>query len=135
MKHFSFGVVLLVACSALPAVAQESIVFRGTPNVRVFSSAKTDGRETMQGEAADKAECVVVQRGKKYFWASRENVPLVRTDAAQFTFFVHPESGGYVKVFTGDRKAANAPADYIEHINRGFETITYWGRVTGYQEK
>jgi hypothetical protein len=135
MKLSALCGVLLVVCSAAPLAAQDAVVFRGTPNVRVFSSAKTDGRETIESEAARKAECVVVQRGKKYFWASRENVALVRTDARQFTFFVHPESGGYVKVFTGERKAVDAPADYIEHINRGFETITYWGRVAGYQEK
>jgi hypothetical protein len=138
LRHLSMklsaAVGALLLCS-LAVQAQESIVFRGTPNARVFSSVKTDGREEMQGEAADKAECVVVRRGKKYYWASRENVLLVRTDAAQFTYFVHPESGGYVKVFTGDRKAANAPADYIEHINRGFETVTYWGRVSGYREE
>lgn len=120
--------VVLVVCRA---TAQDAVVFRGTPETRVFSSVKTDGREPLDGEAARKAECVVVRRGKRFLWASRENVPLVRTDTPGFTFFVHAESGGYVKVFTGERNA-NPPADYIEHVNRGFEVITYWGRVTGY---
>lgn len=132
MKWLRCFCALLLCLAALPALAQ-NVVFRGTPTVRVFASASADGREKVDADAAAKAECVVVQRGKKFFWASRENVPLIRTDTPQFTYFVHAESGGYVKVFTGERKAANAPADYIEHINKGFETITYWGWVTGYQ--
>ena len=59
-----------------------------------------------------------VQRGKKYFWVSRDNAELMRIDAPQFTYFVHTGGGGYVKVLTGSRKETNAPADYIENITQ-----------------
>jgi hypothetical protein len=113
---------------AFPVFADE-IVFRGVPNLRVISSTKTDDRQVLDGEAASKAECVIVQRGKKYFWQSRNNAPMIRIDKPQFTYFVQSDGQGSVKVFTGERKLANPPADYIENLTNGFEVVTYWGRV------
>jgi hypothetical protein len=57
-------------------------------------------------------------------------VQVDRIDSGQFTYFVHTGGAGYVKVFNGSREAAKAPADYVEHISVGFQTITYWGRIT-----
>ena len=119
--------VVLLLC-ALPVFADE-IVFRGIPSLRVISSTKTDDRQVLEGEAASKAECIIVQRGKKYYWQSRNNAPMTRIDKPGFTYFVQSDGQGYVKVLTGERKATNAPADYIENLTNGFEVVTYWGRV------
>ena len=114
---------------ALPGFADE-IVFRGLPSLRVISSTDHDERKQLDGDAARDAESVIVQRGKnKYFWQSRNNAPMMRVDTPGFTYFIHTGGLGYVKVLTGERKATNAPADYIESFTRGFDVITYWGRV------
>lgn len=118
----------LLLASAI-AMAQD-VVFRGTPSVRVLSTTERDIRETLEGEAARKAECVIVQKGKKYYWRSRGDAPLNRVDMPLFTYFVHPDGLGYVKVLTGSRKETNAPADYIEGFTEGFDVVTYWGRVS-----
>jgi hypothetical protein len=121
---------LLIAvflCTAF-ALAQDVVVFRGTPHVRVYATAENETREKLDGEAADKSECVIVQRGKKYFWASRNNSPVNRIDGSQFTYFVHTEGAGYVKIFTGERKPG-ATVEYLESITQGLDLITYWGRV------
>jgi hypothetical protein len=107
----------------------QDVVFRGTPALRVFATTDGDERQKLEGANAQKLECVIVQRGKNYFWASRNNAPLTRVDAPQFTYFIHNGGAGYVKIFTGKREQAKAPADYIENINQGFEVVTYWGRV------
>jgi hypothetical protein len=123
MKQF-----LLILLCALPMLAQD-VVFRGVPSLRVFATTDQDDRKKLDAETAQKNECVIVAKGKKYFWASRNNAPMTRVDAPQFTYFIHNGGAGYVKVFTGDREKANAPADYIENINQGFEVVTYWGRA------
>lgn len=123
MKNF-----LLVLLFALPLLGQD-VVFRGTPTVRVFATTEKEDRQKLDSAAALKNECVIVQRGKKYFWASRNNAPLTRVDAPQFTYFFHNGGAGYVKVFTGNRDAAKAPADYVENISQGFDVVTYWGRA------
>ena len=117
-------ILCLLACTAF---AQE-IVFQGTPSVRVFSTPDRDDRQNLDATAAQKAQCVIVRQGKKYLWASRENAPMNRIDGPQFTFFVHTGGLGYVKVYTGDRGTSTEKAEYTEHISRGWEAITYWGK-------
>jgi hypothetical protein len=119
---------LALALAALSAAAQD-VVFRGTPTVRVLSTTERDDRQQLSGDTAQKAECVIVQRGNKYYWRSRGDAPLNRVDLRGFTYFLHPQGLGFVKVLTGSRKEIGAPADYIESYTQGFETITYWGRV------
>ena len=119
---------LFVLCLfAISAFAQE-IVFQGTPNIRVFSTPERDTREELDASAGQKAQCVIVRQGKNYLWASRENAPMTRIDGPQFTFFIHQGGLGYVKVYTGVRGPATEKAEYTEHINRGWEAITYWGK-------
>ena len=121
-------IIAALLCSTY-ALAQ-NVVFRGVPTVRVFSTTERDDRQKLEAEAARKAECVVVQQGKKYLWRSRGDAPLTRVDTQQFTFFIHPDGLGFIKVLTGSRKETNAPADYIESFTRGFEVVTYWGNVS-----
>ncbi len=121
---------LLAALLCTVSALADDVVFRGTPATRLFATVDNQTRENLDPDTAKKNECVIVAKGKKYYWASRDNGLMTRVDAPQFTYFVHNGGAGYVKVFTGERKAVNAPADYIENITRGFEVITYWGRVS-----
>jgi hypothetical protein len=117
---------LLLLCS-IPMFAQET-VFRGTPTLRVLSTTDGEQRDKLDAAQAQKYDCVIVKKGKKYLWASRNDAPLTRVDAKEFTYFIHPGGAGYVKVFTGDRSQVKLGADYIENINQnGFEVVTYWG--------
>lgn len=118
---------LLAFLCTIPLLAQE-VVFRGVPSLRVFATTEQDERQKLDAATAQKNECVIVLKGKKYFWASRNNALLTRVDAAQFTYFIHSGGAGYVKVFTGNRDS-KPPAEYIENINQGFEVVTYWGRA------
>ena len=117
----------LLCLIAISTFAQE-IVFQGTPTVRVFSTPERDTREQLDASAALKSQCVIVRQGKNYLWASRENAPMMRIDGPQFTVFIHRGGLGYVKVYTGVRGPATEKAEYTEHITRGWEAITYWGR-------
>jgi len=112
------------------AFAQDSVVFRGKPTVRVLTTIESELRQTLDEAAAAKAECVIEQRGKKYFWVSRDNREVLRIDDAKFTYFVLKNGGGYVKVFTGVRDPASK-ADYVESVSSSeFQVITYWGKVS-----
>jgi len=121
---------LLTLCVAAVSCFAQDVVFRGRPTVRLFATPDKEQRETLDNDTAYKNECVIIQRGKKYFWSSRDNAELMRIDAPQYTYFIHTGGGGYVKVLTGSRKETKAPADYIESFTRGFEVVTYWGKVS-----
>lgn len=125
-----FKLALPLMLFALSVLADDQVVFRGVPSVRLFSTPERDDRQKLEGEDAAKAECVVVQRGRnKYVWQSRSDAPLNRIDTPQFTYFVHADGLGYIKVYTGERSANTSSVEYVESITRGFEVITYWGRV------
>jgi hypothetical protein len=115
------------------AFAADEVVFRGVPSVRVSSAPDGDSRQTLDEGAGKKNECVIVRRGKKYLWASRDNAELNRVDSGQFTYFIHARGAGYIKVFNGSREASKAPADYVEHVSVEFNAITYWGRAVALQ--
>jgi uncharacterized protein (DUF427 family) len=121
---------LFALCLIALTIQAQEVVFRGVPNVRVFTSVEQEQREKLEGADAQKNECVVVRKGRKYYWSSRNDAELERVDAPQFTYFMHKGGAGYIKILTGDRREMNAPADYIENINQGFDVITYWGRVS-----
>lgn len=119
---------LFVLCFASASAADE-VVFRGVPSVRVSAAPDGESRQKLDDAAGKKNECVIVRRGKRYFWSSRENAELTRIDSGQFTYFLHARGSGYVKVFNGSREATKAPADYVEHVSVEFNAITYWGRA------
>ena len=69
-------------------------------------------------------ECVISQIGTSYYWASRQNVLLVRIDSGAFTTFVAPNGAGYIGVVKPEMKPAAAlmsPTeerfDYVEHLH------------------
>ena len=110
----------------MTALAQDVVVFRGTPSTRLFAGVDSENRVKLDADEAKKNECVIVLRKKKYYWASRNNGSMTRIDAPQYTYFVHEGGAGYVKVFTGERNP-DAKADYVESITQGFDVIIYWG--------
>ena len=121
-----FLIPLLLCVSVVHA---DEIVFRGLPLVRLIATPAHDNREKLDADAAQKSECLVVLRGRKFYWRSRNDVLLNKVETSDFTYFISPEGFGFIKVFTGQRKA-DAAAEYIESITREFDVITYWGKVT-----
>jgi hypothetical protein len=121
---------IVLSLLTLSLFGADTIVFTGIPDTRVVTTYEREEREKLDAEAGEKAECVIVQRGRKYYWASRDDAPLTRVDVPNFTYFIHTGGGGFIKVLTGSRAETQLPADYMEQINRGLETITYWGKVS-----
>jgi hypothetical protein len=100
-------------------------VFIGAPTVRVDSDANETKRVELSDAAAQKYECRIVRKGRKYLWASRGNRELTRTDAGDYVYFVSEAGSGYVKIFTGE---GGESSQYLEHLGSELKTITYWGK-------
>ena len=129
-RHTAMRVFVTLMLMAACALAQE-VVFRGTPTLRVLTTHENEARQTIEPAAAEKSACVITKKGKRFYWASRDNAEMMRTESPTFTYFVHAGGSGYVKVFKGDPRVPNPPADYVEHISMGFQTMTYWGKTAG----
>lgn len=91
---------------------------------------------TQLSDGAD-AMLLIVKRGDRYYWASREDRELVRIQSGVFNLYIDPRGGGYVKVLdqrfmAPDYLYEGAPIQYYEHLTMGLGTFTYWGDAERY---
>lgn len=109
-------------------------VFKGRPAVKISEGGTERTPETLARSQAVNLECVVSQIGNDYYWASRENTPLVRVDSGGFITFVAANGAGYIRVIKPEAKSAVAllggaekQFDYVEHALVGLRSVTYYG--------
>ncbi len=110
-------------CSIL-ALAADEMIFAGTPSVRIDADGGQSVRVELSDLGAKKYECRIIAKGKKFFWASRGNRELIRSDSGDYTYFISPEGTGYVKVAL----TKSAAFDYMESFTTELKTVTYWGK-------
>lgn len=95
----------------------------GVPAVRL--DAKKDGarRRALDGEEAARQSLKIRVDNGKYFWATRENVPLTLTTAGEFTYLT-AEPGQYIRL-----RRVNDKIEYVEHVDKEWESVTWWGEM------
>ena len=64
----------------------------------------------------------IIKKGRKYYWASRENRELLFRKSEKFYNFVEPNGAGYIRVVKTEKGVL-----YMEHLTVGLKNITYWG--------
>lgn len=70
----------------------------------------------------------------KYYWATRDNLELIRVQSGAYSTFFATNGAGYVRVIDPNKKdvaslAGNTEAefDYVEHMLLGLRSVTYYG--------
>ena len=115
------------------AEADTRIVFSGLPSVRATDAGIGREAKPLASKEAKQFEVIVTEDGGKYYWASRENKPLMRIENEQFITFVAPGGEGYIKIAKPETvKMLRAGIQeysftYIEHMTAGLTTYTYFG--------
>lgn len=97
-------------------------MLRGYPTTRVDASAANSRRVVLSAAEREQAAILIVERGGRYFWASRGDREVVRTTSGIFHLFIDPMSGSTVKVQSGS-------GQYFETVSTGLTTITYFGKA------
>ena len=120
---------------AQPAIAEETIVFSGAPFARVLSNHEGTERAELDETQAEEYRVMIVKRDGQYFWASRENTPLMHFPVLDsgFHWFISTGSG-YVKMVDVSTLPGYEDSNlifYIEHMTDGLGTVTYWGIAQG----
>jgi hypothetical protein len=82
-------------------------------------------------QGSKKYECQITRKGKRYYWVSRGNRELIRSNSGDFVYFISPEGTGYIKIHVG---AGKEPYSYMEHLTSGFKNMTYWGSSSGLKQ-
>lgn len=115
--------------------AQERVVFRASPSVRVTSDpGRAERRELSPRERAAN-QVLIVQRGGNYYWASRGDRLLVHITSGAFHLYIDPRGGGYVKVYVppaGASPSGETQLQYFEHVSVLMTTVTYWGPAASF---
>lgn len=133
-----FAAVVISCCLAsnpASAFAQApTTVFKGVPNLKISEGGVERTPEPLANAVAVNLACVVSRIGDEYFWASRENVPLVMIESGAFITYLAVNGSGYVRVTKPELKAAvrqaggaEAAFDYVEHLLIGLKSVTYYG--------
>jgi hypothetical protein len=126
---------VLVAFSLLvlsAAQAQSTTVFRGRPSVKISEGGVERLPETLSREKAINLECVISQIGDDFYWASRENVPMVPSESGAFITYIAVNGAGYkpdLKEVAAIMGETEAKFDYVEHITLGLKSVTYYGKA------
>ncbi len=123
----------------LPAVlgAQDySVVFEGRPVEKVEVAFGGTLPVRLSADEGFRYAVRIVERGGRYFWASREMRELVRRETAGYVTFVAPDGSGYVRILSPMLEALRAQlpeaerrreATYTEHLTIQLGSITYFG--------
>jgi hypothetical protein len=128
---------LLILISSAEGFAQQvTTVFSGRPEVKISEAGSTRVVNDIEANEGENLEVVISRIGDDYYWASRENVPMVRIDSGAFITFFAATGKGYVKVVNPGMKEAAAMMsdternfDYVEHMSLGLRSVTYYGKT------
>lgn len=73
-------------------------MLRAEPDIRLAATRDSATRRVLSASERQQNAVLIVKRGDEYFWASREDRPLVHVLSGVFHLFIEPSGGGYVKV-------------------------------------
>ncbi len=125
---------LLLSASSLATVNAQFTVFKGLPIVKISESGVSRIPENIARNRAINLKCVISKISGSYYWASRENVKLLRIDSGAFSTFVAENGSGYIRIVNPDLKntaslmsETEAKYDYVEHLLIGLRSVTYYG--------
>jgi hypothetical protein len=94
----------------------------GLPTARLDATSEGAKRHKLDlDQAANQALQIKIVDGR-YYWTSRENLPLTLTTSGEFIYLTSTEPGKYVRF-----RKLNDRFLYVEHVDKEFESVTYWG--------
>jgi len=127
-------IVGLLSVLTVSAAAQSRTAFAGIPSVKVSEGGLERNAETLMREKAVNLACVISEIGGEYYWASRENKPLVRHEGGAFITYIAVDGSGYVRIVNPTMKGpasmmspTEKEFDYVEHLLMGLRSVTYYG--------
>jgi hypothetical protein len=137
LRRCVVGLVALLLVGGLASAQTPVTVVRGIPQLGIVEGGTERTSEVLPRARAVGLGVVISQIGDNYYWASRENTPLVAIDAGAFVTYFAVNGSGYVRVIKPGMKSAvsllepaAAQYDYVEHLLQSLHSITYYGTLT-----
>ena len=109
--------------------------FTGIPSVKVSEGGIERNAEKIEQSKALSVACIVKEIDGKFFWETRGNKPLLKTESNAFTTFLAADGSGYIRIIKPSAKDALSVMsnieknfDYVEHLTLGLRSVTYYGK-------
>jgi hypothetical protein len=133
MRKFFLSVLLAL----IPYLANaQALVFIGTPNVKIIENGVERSLEKVEKSKELSLACVVREIDGRFYWESRGNRQLLKTDSGAFVTYAAVDGSGYIRAIKPSMKdaasimsVAEKNFDYIEHLLLGLRTVTYYGKL------
>lgn len=126
----------IASLGCVPGLAWADVEFEGVPVVRVgLNDGQAETAAVPPGKAAE-FRVVITRDGDQYFWASRKNIPLVKTESGAYVTYVATTGAGYIRVLAPFMREMHAklPREerlhefvYMEHMTATLGSVTYYG--------
>jgi len=137
-KKINISALLLVCVFLTQGNSQEGegVILTGIPAIKIYEGGLKRIVEDIKDDKALECQCIITKVGDKYFWASRNNIELIRIQSGAFVTFVATSGAGYIRFILPDMKEAASliddtekKYDYVEHMLLGLRSITYYGKI------
>jgi hypothetical protein len=105
-------------------VPQNATALQGLPQVRIDTAKdNVSRRELNPAEAAGSRLTIAIVDGR-FYWGERRDSPLTVSTSGGFTYLTSAEPGRYVRL-----QRLNETVTYVEHVDMGNRSVTYWGEL------
>lgn len=122
MRKIFILLFLLLLSPSITFGANESVVLNGVPIVQSKGNIQQSENSQLSENQQKEYRLLITKYGEDYFWATRENRPLIKKQSGDISIFIEPSGAGYIRVSEQGGKVL-----YLEHMAHGFQTVTYWG--------
>jgi hypothetical protein len=137
VKRTVFALLVAVSFGHGSTLYAAELEFEGTPSLKVVLLEGKPLSASVAGLEAAELRVVIVRDGDKYFWRSRENVPLMKTVSGSYITYLALNGAGYIRVLTPAMRklreqlpAAEREKEYVymEHLINQLRSVTYMGK-------
>ena len=132
MNKFIFASLVFFITSFCNA---QILTFTGIPSVKLTETGVERTSEKIELSKAKSVSCVIKEIDGKFFWETRGNKPLLKTENTAFITFLAVDGSGYIRVIKPTQKEAASVMsiteksfDYVEHLTLGLRSVTYYGK-------
>ncbi|PIS37312.1 MAG: hypothetical protein COT35_06680 [Nitrospirae bacterium CG08_land_8_20_14_0_20_52_24] len=104
---------ILIFLPSLSSAQSKIVVLNGIPLVQCKSSIEGSHNINLTGSEQNEYRVLIIKRGEKYFWSSRENRELIKLESGDITIFMEKGGAGYIgtekRDSARDRKEGQRP--------------------------
>ena len=126
--HYAYLLFFVIIVMPAPTLqADEIIVLNGTPIIQSKGNPEESNNKQLSESQRNEYRLLITKDGDKYFWTTRKNRPLIKTQSGDISIFLEPGGSGYIRVSEREGQIL-----YLEHMAYGFQTVNYWGTAVSF---